>query len=195
MRNQAFHTAERFRQSKTLQLVYESFYALYAAPNLEAHHCSESILLRGSDDVARMPGQSRVINPLHRRVTIQRVDHSRCVLAVDAYARMQRPNPAQREKTVKRRARDSKTVCPPRQLFGESCFRGDHCASDHVAVAVEVFRRRMNHQIRPELDRPLESWREEGVVDTDDGSRLTSRADDRRQVRDAQQRIAWRLYP
>src|SRR6185503_18609291 len=72
----------------------------------------------------------------------------------------------------------------------------DDRAADDVAVAVEVFRGRVDDDIGAELDRSLEGGREEGVVDDDDRRlgvmRCGGEATD---VGDAEQWIARRLDP
>jgi hypothetical protein len=60
-------------------------------------------------------------------------------------------------------------------------------------VSVEILRRRVDDEIRAELERALEHGREEGVVDDDArAGRMRERADGL-DVRDPQQRIARRL--
>ncbi len=89
----------------------------------------------------------------------------------------------------------------PRQLAHQmswSCsalsFRDDR-ATDHVAVAVEVLRGRVEHEIRAELQRLLPGRREERVVDHDERARGLAECRDLLDIRDAQERVARRLDP
>ena len=88
-----------------------------------------------------------------------------------ANARMQRAHAAQREVAVERRAGDAETVRPPRELVGQRPLSGDHRAADDVAVAVQVFRRRVHDDVRAERDRLLQRRRQERVVDDDERAR------------------------
>ena len=68
-------------------------------------------------------------------------------------------------------------------------------AADHVRVAAEVLRRRVDDDVGAELERPLEVGRGEGVVDDDQRAGLVRRLGDGADVDDVQQRVRRRLEP
>ena len=68
--------------------------------------------------------------------------------------------------------------------------------ADDVGVAAEVLRRRVEDDVGPELERPLEVRRGEGVVDDDEHARASGRAAEARlDVDDVQQRVRRGLEP
>ncbi len=73
---------------------------------------------------------------------------------------------------------------------------GEHDgAALHVAVSAHVFRRRVENEVEPELDRALEDRCRERVVDEREGTRLAGDPRNGREVHDLQQRVGWRLGP
>ena len=105
-------------------------------------------------------------------------------------ARVQRAQAAQGHEAVERRAGEAEAVGPPDELLVERRVSRYHRPADHVAVAVQVLRRRVHDQVRPERERLLPGRRQEGVVDH--GQRTAARAErgERVDVGDAQQRVA-----
>src|SRR5580700_6726131 len=53
----------------------------------------------------------------------------------------------------------------------------------------------MDHQIGPELERLLEVWRGEGVIDGQFRPALVGDSSNRRDIEDLQERVGWRLNP
>src|SRR5688572_26250975 len=111
------------------------------------------------------------------------------------HARVERSDAAKREKAVEWRAGQSETVRPPPELLAERGVASDDRATDDVAVAVQVFRRRVHDEIRAERDRLLEGGGEEGIVGDHQRADGVSGGGDASDVRDTQNRIARRFDP
>ncbi len=67
--------------------------------------------------------------------------------------------------------------------------------ADHVRVAVQVLGRGVHHDRRPELERPLEDRRREGVVHDERRARAPRDLGDGGDVEDLQRRVGGRLHP
>ena len=72
---------------------------------------------------------------------------------------------------------------------------GYHGTTDHVTVTVEVLGGRMHHEVGAQRDGTLPGRRQEGVVDSDQRACGMGTLRQRRDVGDAQQRIAGGLDP
>src|SRR5690349_14615609 len=110
-------------------------------------------------------------------------------------ANVQRPQPAKREEAVERRTRHAKAVGPPHELLMQRLVARDDSATNDIAVTVEVLRRRMQNEVRTELQRLLPSRRQESVVDEHNGPSRMTQCRDLLDIRNTQQRIARRLDP
>ena len=73
--------------------------------------------------------------------------------------------------------------------------RGRQRARDHVGMAVEIFGRRMHHDVGAERERPREHRRRGGGIDGEQRARRVRDLGDGRDVGDAPQRIGGRLDP
>src|SRR6267142_3730105 len=156
MRDQTLNTSQRFCEGETLKCVDELLHAIDSTVYFEAHHCAEAGLLRRGNAVPWMRAQARIVDTLYTGVVAQQLHHACGVLTVDAHPRMKCPHPSPREKAVEGGARYSEAVRPPGQLLNE---RGVSChdrAADDVAVSVEVLGGRVDHEVSPELGRPLQ---------------------------------------
>ena len=71
----------------------------------------------------------------------------------------------------------------------------NHRASDHVAVSAQVFRRAVHHEVRAQLQRPLEIRARKRVVHRQQRSGTPRHFGHRRQIHELQQRIRRRLHP
>src|SRR6266566_4257785 len=156
MRDEALDTAEGFGEGKALERVDESLDSFDSPVHLEAHHCSEAVLLARRDAVSRMRLQARIVDTLHHSVVAQKVDHAGGVLAVNAHPRVESANTAQSEEAVERSARNPQTVRPPRQLLDQGGVGRHHRSAHHVTMSVQILRRGVNDEIRTELDWSLQ---------------------------------------
>src|SRR4029079_5235765 len=108
---------------------------------------------------------------------------------------MESADPTQRQKTVEWRARNSQAIRPPTELFDQTGIGGDDRAANDITVAVQILRRGVNDDIRPELDRTLQYRGEKGVVDGHERAGTVTSRGNLTEVRNAEQRIARRLDP
>ena len=108
---------------------------------------------------------------------------------------VQGPDSPHGEERVEGRTGHAQGVGPPCHLFGQVRRPGDHGAANDIRVPVQVLGRRVDDEVGPQLDGPLEHRREEGVVDHDHGVHGAGPLDDVRDVDHSKQRIARRLHP
>ena len=80
-----------------------------------------------------------------------------------------------------------------RQPFGERCVRRDQQSGARVVVAAEKFGRRVERDVRAQLERALEIGGEEGVVHHRDCARALGQRGDAADVRHAHHRVGRRL--
>ncbi len=103
------------------------------------------------------------------------------VAVVPLHAQMQRLGTAQDEPGVHRARYGAGRVQNELQAGREIVVIDECDSADHVAVAVEILCGRMPHDVGAELERLLEVWRREGVVD--DEERVMQVGDIRRGAR------------
>ena len=82
-----------------------------------------------------------------------------------AHAQVQRLGAAEREPRIERTGHGAGGIVDELQPRGEVVVAQHGDAADHVAVSVQILRRRVVDDVRAELERPLEERRREGVVD------------------------------
>src|SRR5438132_1457715 len=145
----------------------------------------------------------RGLRTLHARLdhhgrnalALQPLGEGERVASMVVEARVQRPQSPQRQVTVERRAGQPEAIRPPGELLVQRALARHYRAADHVAVAVQVLGGRMHYEVCPERERLLPGGREEGVVHRDQRPAGLTRARDRGDVGDSQQRVARGLDP
>ena len=80
-----------------------------------------------------------------------------------------------------------------KHLFTNQSARAEDGAAEHSSLAVEVLRRRVNHGVDAELERPLQHRRAEAVVDHGERADFASQGREGGEVDDIHQRIRRRL--
>ena len=156
--------AERGRQLRQRQGVDERAARVASARELEREHPAAGPQLAGRDLVLGMAGEGRVVDAGHARLTLEPGGECRRRRRVAVHPDCERREAAQREERRHRRERGAGVdddapdpvdeVTPP-----------DGDAGEDVAVAGDVFRRRLDDEVRAQLDRPAEIRRGERVVD------------------------------
>ncbi|KAG1393767.1 hypothetical protein G6F59_014304 [Rhizopus arrhizus] len=199
MRDQALDATQRFGQGETTQSINERAHRRMrivagTVRQLDRQHRAEAILLACGDGMARVIGQARVVHRANRRMLVQQGNDRGGIFLVHAQARIQRAQAAQGQERIERRAGQAQRIAPPHQLLVQCRIARDHCATDHVAVAVDVLGGGMQHQVRAKRQRLLQGRRQEGVVDHHQGAGLVRGIDDEAQVGDAQQRVGWGFH-
>jgi hypothetical protein len=134
------------------------------------------------DGVVRVPVQARVEEAFHRLVALQPLRHLHCVLVLSIDAQAERLDAAWQQPAVERRRHRTDGVLVEPQLLFELGVAAHQRAGDDVAAPADVHGRAMHHDVRAEVQRLLEVWRGEGVVDADD-SAMCARSRSRRPCR------------
>ena len=161
----------------------------------DRHHPPEPPHLLGRHLVAGVLGQARVQHPQDGRVPGEHLGDALGVVAVPIHSDRERLDAPQREPVVERPGHRPDRVLRERQLLGELVVAGDERAADDVGVTAEVLGRGVQDDVRAQRERLLQVGRGEGVVDDEPGPGLPRDVRDRRDVRDAQQRVGRRLAP
>ena len=158
-------------------------------------HAAEVVHLFRGDRVAGMLREPRIEGLLDAWMPFEKARQRMSALTMLAHAHSERLDSPQHEPAV-HRARDGsqglleeqKPLCDRRIVR-----RGE--TADDVRVSTEVLGRRVHHDVRAELQRPLQIGRRKGVVDDEERAgrmRCVRRLLD---VDDVQQRIRRRLDP
>ncbi len=129
-----------------------------AVRKLERQHRAETALLARRDGMAGMFGQARVVHRADRRMLVQQGNDRGGIFLVHAQARIQRAQATQGQEGIERWTRQAQRVAPPHQLLVHCRITRDHCPAHHIAVAVDVLRGGMQHQVRTERQRLLQRW-------------------------------------
>jgi hypothetical protein len=136
-----------------------------------------------------MVGQPRVEHALDARLPLEpRRDRAR-VLAVALHPDRQRLQPAQDEPRVERAGDGPERLLEEEEPLGDRMVVRRDEPADHVGVAAEVLRRRVDDGVGAEVERVLEVRRRERVVDDEDGTDRVRRVGCRADVDDVQQRV------
>ena len=102
---------------------------------------------------------------------------------------------AQHQVAVERGGDAAGGVLDEAEPLGERVVARHRRAADHVGVAVQVLGRRVDDEVGPELQRPLEVRGGEGVVDDRDGAARAGQLRHRRDVGDLEERVGGALDP
>ena len=168
---------------------------LLRARGEEGDHAAEVPHLARGDLVAWVAGEAGVEDLLHGRVLRQEGRDRARVLAVAVHADCQRPHPAEHEPAVERARDGAEGLLQELQALGHGRVVGRGEAADHVGVAAQVLRRRVDDDVGPELERELEVGRGERVVDDDQGAGGVRRLGRLADVDDVEERVRRRLEP
>ena len=146
--------------------------------------------------VLRMARKARIAHALDLRVAFEEARDFERVRRMPLHAERQGAQAAQREKAAERIEHAAGGVLQEAQPVDEiGVVAHDRGAADDVGMAADVFGHRMDDDVEAELQRPLHRGRSEGIVGDRDQAALSADLGDRREVGDAQQRIAGRLDP
>src|SRR6185295_18742242 len=194
--DQALDPAQAGRAGEDPELHRHLERAGAAALDLEREHAAEARHLAGGDLVARMIGETGEVDPEDGGVPGEELGEDEGILAVRAHPGGERPHAPQHEPAVERRGAGSRgRLDPPDALPELALLAGDESPAEDVAVAAEVLRRRMEDEIRPEVERALEHGGRPGVVDQSRGAVGSCQRGERSDVRDAEERIRRGLDP
>lgn len=195
--DQRFHAAERLRQREQFRGLHQPDRRLVSALDEERDHPAAVFHLTSGELILRMAFVVRVIHLLHFRMRRQEVRDCRRVFRVTFHPQGERLDPAQDEERVHRSQYGADRVLQEVESLGQFLVLDDDRAADHVRVTAEVFRHRVDDDVRAQFERTLEVGRGEGVVHRQQRT-VRVRVDDLRHgadVGDAHQRVGRRLEP
>ena len=166
------------------------------ARHLEREHATERRHLPRGHIVTRVRRKPRIVHGAHSGVPGEEARDGGRVLAVRADPARQRARPAEHEPAVERRRHAAGQRLREPHPAEELVVRpGHHRAALHVAVAAEIFRRRVHDQVGAERERAHERRAGPGVVAGHERAGPMRELGHRGYVGDAQQRIRRRLDP
>src|SRR6185437_2288641 len=136
----------------------------------------------------RMRIETRIINMLDTGMRRQPFSEPQRIFALPREAQRQRFHSSKRQPCLER---PQHRTDKPREVthFRGVVFVRDNYASSQVPMSAKILCRAVDHKIRAMLERPQEQWSREGVVY--DHARLVAVRffDQRRQIRNAKQRV------
>src|SRR5262249_31805347 len=163
----------------------------------EADHAAEAVLLPPGQIVLRVTRQAGIDDSSNISATLEPGGDGAGVVLVALHAYVERLDAAEDEEAVHRRRHGADGVLQEGQSIPYAEIARRRRAPDDVRVAVQVFRRRVHHDVGAEVERPLEIRRQERVID-DHEHVGTSRLDGLGHPRDItqfQHRVGRRLDP
>ena len=144
----------------------------------------------------RMRGQPREPDLFDLRLLLQPLGEQQRIAAVALHTQRQGTNTAQRQEAAERIENAANRVLQIAQLFRQRGVVADHRQpGDHIGVAVEVFGRRVHHDIEAQLQRTMDSRRGEGVVGDADNIVPPGNGGDSAEVCQLKQRVGRRFDP
>src|SRR5512146_298278 len=141
-----------------------------------------------------MIGESREVHALDRRMIYKVSRNFLRVGLLTVIAKLQRLDPAQQEETIERPERRSLAVLDEVNLLGEIRPAYRYRASRDVAVPAQILRRRVHHDVRPEIEWVLQVRRHHAVIHAQQRAIPMRQIRKRPEIDDSQQRIRRRLY-
>ncbi len=169
MFDQGLHAAERGGDLDQLQPGDGGERGVRAAFQFEREHAAKAALhLLASDRVLRVARKAGIGHALHGGMSFQALRKRHCVFARLAHAQMQRAHPAQQEPGLERTERGPADlplladIGPDRQVGVADRQR----AGQHVGMTVEIFGRRMVHDVGAVLDGALQKGRRRRGIDS-----------------------------
>jgi hypothetical protein len=161
----------------------------------EADHASEVAHLLGGSPMPGVIGQLWIEHSLDGRMADQHIDDRARVGAMTFHTHCQRLCTAQCEIAIERCRHRTGRVLREAQPFCDVVVVNGNEAADNIAVAAEVLRRRVNHDVGTKRERLLQIRRRKRVVYYYSRTALVRQRTDRFDVEAAQQRVGRRLEP
>ena len=172
-----------------LRCIHHTPGGVLAALDVEGHDRAGAFLLPLRQRVLGMRGQPGVIDALDYRLLLEplRELQRRRRLRFDAHP--QRLQPPQYHPRVERAHRRPGGAEKAEHALVDRSALAQHRAAQHPALPVEKLGRRMDHDIRAEIERALQDGRAEDVVHREQRPRLLRDFRDRRDVVDLHRRV------
>lgn len=195
MFDEALHSTEALRESEDPEIFQERAGFLESALEVERDHSTETGHLFFRQLVLRVRGEAWVDHFFDLGMFFQESRDRAAILVVAFHAEMQGLETAHDQETIHRSRDCTDRVLVELEALIKVIVIHDDRSADHVAMAVHVFRHRVNDQVRAIGERFLEKTAHERVVD--DGDHVFS-AGDGREFLDVDELERWvrrRLHP
>ncbi len=150
-------------------------------------------MLTARDFVMRMRRQAGVENLADFGVRIEMARHSDAVGVVLQHANRERLDAARNEEAIHGREARSRGALDEINFLRVLGTREHHRAASGIAVAVQILRHGVNHNVRAEFDGPLQIGTQKRVIDDDRKVAVAGEFGNGRDIRNAHSGVSWRL--
>src|ERR1700674_4380413 len=192
MRNQGLDSAQGLGQRTDAHLA-KHLVGVRERPSFESDQGSEAGHLALRQFVLRMIRQSGIENLRNFSVFREIVGDFAAAAVVLFHAHSQSLDPAQDQPALEGRQDGTGCLLQKSEPFRLLGFGADYDTSESIAVSVEKFRGGVDDHVGAKLDRTLEIWRHESVVDDDLNALPVAKFADGAKIAELHQRIGRRL--
>src|SRR6267143_1058803 len=191
-RNQRFDATEAFGERAELDVIEEAprgFQGTY----VEGEHGARALLLAAGYFVLGMRGQAGVEDLLNFGMRVEMARHGDAVGVVLEHANGQSLDAARNEEAIHGREARAGGALNEIDLFRVFVTREHHCSARGIAVAVQVFRHGMNHDVRAQFDGALQIGTQKCVIDHHREIAIAGQLGNRRDIGHAERRVGRRF--
>jgi hypothetical protein len=148
--DQALHAAQRHRQCRQAHRLQERAARLHATLQLERDEGARTLHLPGDQFLLGVPRKAGIVDRRHGRVVRHERRHGPGVRLGLAHPQSQRPQPTQHQPCLVRIHGAAQVVKNPPHAAHKVIIAEDQDPTDHVGVAIQKLRHRMDHHVRAE---------------------------------------------
>ena len=141
--DQAFHTAQAFRQGEQFATLQETSGFFLATFQCSRNHAAIAVHLPLRQAELRMAGQAWVDDPFDFGMPVQPLRDGACIGAMPLHAYCQGFQPPQRKEAVKWAGDGSDCILQEAQWFGQFLVATNDDPADDVGMTIQVLGRRM----------------------------------------------------
>src|SRR3954447_17120361 len=192
MAHQTLDSSERLGQHKDPGAFHKAPRSRGIA-QIERHHPAETAHLPAGNFVLRVRWQPWIVDLADHGLTGKPLRDPASVGIVLTHPERQGLDAPERQPAVHGTRNGTSRILDERKPLGHIVPRGEQQSPHHVAVTVEVFRGRVQHDIGSVLQRPLEVRRGEGVVHYIQVAMRLSQVSHRGQIGEVHHWVGWRL--
>ncbi len=143
---------------------------IFEGNHVERNHRSEAALLADCDTVVRMRRQSGVMDALHAGMILKEARDHASIRIVLFHAHGQRLDPPRHEKAVHRSEACARRALQEIDFLRIGRTRQNNRPSERIAMPVQVFRHRVDDDLRSERNRGLQVRTQKRVVRDQSGA-------------------------
>src|SRR6185369_17055954 len=163
MRDRGFHVAQIRGDRQQPGRIDERPGSGASVADFESDDAAEAALLAARERVLRMRFQSGVMNLADALLTLEPARQLQRGNAVRAHAQLQRFQSLQEHPGVERAHARPRRADETEHVATDQLLTTDDGAADAASLSVEILGRRVDHEIRAELERLLQRRRAEAV--------------------------------